>query len=432
MADDPRARRAGDDGRVVVVHRDGAHRHAGGAGGVPAGGILPVRAAAARGVRPRVDARRADVASSSARGSSASTCAASRPADALPGGWPHPRVARPRLRRATWATCRARRTLREDVRRVLPSARSVIVTGTALQHRPALLGRDRRTRRRRSSHATRGARTTTTSSAGGSTRCWTGCAPSTARRSRRAPTSTPGRCRSGRYAERAGLGWIGKNGCLINPDLGSWLFLSEIVCSLPLAPDEPGARPVRDVHALPRGVSDRRARRAARARRHAVPLVPDDRAAARRFPEPLRAAVGTHVFGCDICQDVCPWNQAAATSDDPAWQPRAALDRPRLVDLWRRSDEELDGLIRGSAMSRARRRRACAGTSRSRSATAATPSRAGAATTRPPAAPSRSGCGARRWPGREHGRRAGADRPQPELEWPPTGGRRRSFRKGLT
>jgi epoxyqueuosine reductase len=154
------------------------------------------------------------------------------------------------------------------------------------------------------------------------------------------------------HAERAGLGWIGKHGCLINPDLGSWLFLSAIACSLPLAPDEP----VLDrcgtctlcIEACPTGaivephVLD--------ARRCLSYLTIELR---REIPEPLRAAVGNRIFGCDICQDVCPWNQSAARSDDPAWQPRPALERPLVRDLWAMGDDELAGLTRGSAMSRA-------------------------------------------------------------------------------
>jgi len=68
----------------------------------------------------------------------------------------------------------------------------------------------------------------------------------------------------------------------------------------------------------------------------------------------LRAPLSTHVYGCDICQDVCPYNQAAPRSDDPAWQPRAGLDLPALVDLWRRPDVELKTLLEGSAMTRAK------------------------------------------------------------------------------
>jgi epoxyqueuosine reductase len=58
------------------------------------------------------------------------------------------------------------------------------------------------------------------------------------------------------------------------------------------------------------------------------------------------------VYGCDICQEVCPYNQPAPSSSDAPWQPRAGLDLPRLVDLWRRPDAELRALVKGSAMTR--------------------------------------------------------------------------------
>ena len=154
------------------------------------------------------------------------------------------------------------------------------------------------------------------------------------------------------YAQRAGLGWIGKNSCLINAELGSWLFLSEIICTLPLDTDPPaldqcGACTL-CLEACPTGaIVEPRAVDATRCLSY---LTIELRGA---MEEGLRPEVGSHVYGCDICQDVCPWNAPAAVSDDPAWQPHPALDRPRLTDLWRRPDAELRPIVRRSAMSHA-------------------------------------------------------------------------------
>jgi epoxyqueuosine reductase len=71
------------------------------------------------------------------------------------------------------------------------------------------------------------------------------------------------------------------------------------------------------------------------------------------IPEALRPELGAHVYGCDICQEVCPWNATAARSDDASWLPRTAWNRPRLGDLWRSSDAELRRALKGSAMKRA-------------------------------------------------------------------------------
>ena len=153
------------------------------------------------------------------------------------------------------------------------------------------------------------------------------------------------------YAQSAGLGWIGKNTCLINATLGSWLFLSEVVCSLALEPDVPGmdqcgtctlcleACPTRAF--VSPGVMD--------ARRCISYLTIELKGT---IPGQWHTAVGSHVYGCDICQEVCPWNHGVSTSSDPAWQPRPAFDRPRLRDLAARSDEELRRDLRGSAMRR--------------------------------------------------------------------------------
>jgi epoxyqueuosine reductase len=160
------------------------------------------------------------------------------------------------------------------------------------------------------------------------------------------------------YAQYAGLGWIGKNTCLINPRLGSWMFLSEIICNLDLAPDAPGfdqcgsctlclaSCPTGAL--IEPGVLD--------STRCISYLTIENKGA---IPVEQRTGVGEHAYGCDVCQEVCPWNLLPATgvSDDPAWQPRPGLDSPTLLDLWRQSDDDLRGLLKGSAMKRAGVRR---------------------------------------------------------------------------
>jgi epoxyqueuosine reductase len=153
------------------------------------------------------------------------------------------------------------------------------------------------------------------------------------------------------YARHAGIGWIGKNSCVINSDLGSWLFLGEIICSLALDVDVPAldqcgtcalcleACPTQAIVAP--GVVD--------SRRCLSYLTIEQRGP---IPEEFAAAIGPHVYGCDICQEVCPWNQAAATSCDPAWQPRAVWDDVAVATLAQKEDSELREAMRGSSMRR--------------------------------------------------------------------------------
>jgi epoxyqueuosine reductase len=154
------------------------------------------------------------------------------------------------------------------------------------------------------------------------------------------------------YAQRAGLGWIGKNTCLISPDLGSWIFLSEILCSLDLDADEPGldrcGACTLCLEACPTGaIVEPRVLDATRCLSYLTIELRGE------MPGPWRDRIGTHVFGCDICQEVCPWNQSPPVSRDPAWQPRPALDRPRLAALASLDDGELARIIEGTALTRA-------------------------------------------------------------------------------
>ena len=155
------------------------------------------------------------------------------------------------------------------------------------------------------------------------------------------------------YAQYAGLGWIGKNTCLINPELGSWLFLSEVICTLALEPDQPAFDRCGSctlcLEACPTGaIVEPHLLDATRCLSY---LTIELRGA---IPHEHRSALGNHIFGCDICQEVCPYNQTPPRSDDPAWQPRSAFDRPTVVELWKMPDSELRQAVKGSAMTRAK------------------------------------------------------------------------------
>jgi epoxyqueuosine reductase len=155
------------------------------------------------------------------------------------------------------------------------------------------------------------------------------------------------------YARHAGIGWLGKNTCVINPKLGSWIFLGEIICSLSLEADTPGLDQCGActlcIEACPTGAIT--APGALDSSRCISYLTIEHRG---DIADELGPALGSHVYGCDICQEVCPWNQVAPQSADRAWQPRPAWDRPALVDLLQMSDADLQTALQGSAMSRAK------------------------------------------------------------------------------
>lgn len=151
------------------------------------------------------------------------------------------------------------------------------------------------------------------------------------------------------YARHAGLGWIGKNTCLINPEIGSWVLLGGIATDLPLEPEAPGFDQCGDctlcLDACPTGaLVDPHVLDATQCISYLTIELEGP------VPESQRGGVGDHLYGCDVCQEVCPWNLAAPVTADAAWLPRVTRDGASAAELWQRSDQELHGLVRGSAM----------------------------------------------------------------------------------
>ncbi len=160
------------------------------------------------------------------------------------------------------------------------------------------------------------------------------------------------------YAKRAGLGWIGKNTCLISERLGSWVFLGEILTSLELAPDSPPPDRCgtcrRCIDACPTDALVETADGPSHALDSRLCISYWTIELRDAIPAEHREGVGHHVFGCDICQDVCPWNspRRAATTDEAAFQPANAS--PDLDELAGLSEEEFDARFAGTPIKRAR------------------------------------------------------------------------------
>ncbi len=155
------------------------------------------------------------------------------------------------------------------------------------------------------------------------------------------------------YAKYAGIGWIGKNTCIINQQMGSWLFLGVILTSLELEPSLPApdrcGTCTRCIVACPTqaivapGVLD--------ARLCISYLTIEKRG---QIPEGLREGMGRHVFGCDICQDVCPWNRKAPVTSAAEFEAREGLVNPALDWLAEMRPEEFREVFRGSPVRRAK------------------------------------------------------------------------------
>jgi epoxyqueuosine reductase len=156
------------------------------------------------------------------------------------------------------------------------------------------------------------------------------------------------------FAKYAGIGWIGKNTCIINQKKGSWLFLGVILTSLELTPDLPPPERcgtcTRCIEACPTDAI-------------LAPYQLDSNRCIsyltieKRGPiaEELRPGMGRHIFGCDICQDVCPWNRKAPVSSAAEFKPRPGLVNPALAWLAEISEEEFRHTFARSPIRRAKR-----------------------------------------------------------------------------
>jgi epoxyqueuosine reductase len=159
-------------------------------------------------------------------------------------------------------------------------------------------------------------------------------------------------------AQRAGLGWIGKNTMLINSDVGSWTLLAEAMLDLELPPDEPFRTDLcgsctRCIDACPTGAILPGPRRVD-SRRCISYLTIEHRGA---LSVEHRDDLDDWVFGCDVCQQVCPWNERFAQPQcDPDFAPRGLLPYPQAGDLLSLTQPEFSKEFRGSALKRAKRR----------------------------------------------------------------------------
>lgn len=152
-------------------------------------------------------------------------------------------------------------------------------------------------------------------------------------------------------AEKAGLGWIGKNTMLINKQAGSWFFLGELFTDLPLPVDSSDSdhcgscRACLDV--CPTGAFVQAGQ--LDATRCISYLTIESR---QSIPLELRPLLGNRIFGCDDCQLVCPWNKFTNVSGEADFTPRHALDNAALVELFQWSEAEFLERTRGSAIRR--------------------------------------------------------------------------------
>ena len=158
------------------------------------------------------------------------------------------------------------------------------------------------------------------------------------------------------FAQLAGLGWIGKNTLLLNQSAGSWFFLAALLTDIELEYDEP--------HAADHCGTCRACLDACPTAAFPQPYVLDANKCISYLtielrgavPTELRAGVGDWLFGCDVCQDVCPWNHRAPTSDEPAFAPLAAMNPVDLCELFALHDDTFRHRFRHTPLWRPKRR----------------------------------------------------------------------------
>ena len=154
-------------------------------------------------------------------------------------------------------------------------------------------------------------------------------------------------------AAASGIGWQGKNTCLLNERVGSWLLLGEVLTTLNLPPDRPAVDRcgtcTRCLDACPTDAlrPDRPYRMDAS---QCVSYLTIEHRG--DIPDALKPGVGEWLYGCDICQDVCPWNRRAPTATDPALQPRFPTGTLDLREVLSWKQEDYRRHLRGSAMKR--------------------------------------------------------------------------------
>jgi len=153
-------------------------------------------------------------------------------------------------------------------------------------------------------------------------------------------------------ASRTGVGWVGKNTCVINERIGSWLFLGSVLTTIDLPIDSPAVDRcgtcTRCIEACPTAAItpyqlDARKCISYLTIEHPIEIDPT-----------VQLKMGDWLFGCDICQDVCPWNSKAPATEIPELQPRIASGRLVLQDVLNWHKEDFDRTFRRSAVKRIR------------------------------------------------------------------------------